>query len=214
MKFKVQRSRFKVFVLGLFDTTLNFERRTLNLTMNTDKTVMCRGQRFKLYLSEEQIQQRINELGAQITKDYAGKKPIFIGVLNGAFMFLSDLIRVVDLDSEIDFIKLSSYGDSKVSSGKVHELKSIDATLEGRDVIVVEDIVDTGLSMDFMMKRLKDYNPASVEVAVLLHKYEATKVDLDLKYVAFPVPNLFVIGYGLDYGQLARNLSEIYVLDE
>ena len=129
-------------------------------------------------------------------------------------MFLADLIRTVDLESEVDFIKLSSYGDEKVSSGRVRELKSIDASLEGRDVIVVEDIVDTGLSMEFMMNRLKDYNPASVEVAVLLHKHEATQVDLDLKYVAFAVPNLFVIGYGLDYGQLARNLSEIYVLDE
>ncbi|MBX2821493.1 MAG: hypoxanthine phosphoribosyltransferase [Rhodothermaceae bacterium] len=178
------------------------------------ETVMCRGQRFRLYLSEEQIQQRIQELGAQITNDYEGKKPILIGVLNGAFMFLADLIRAIDLDSEIDFIKLSSYGDAKVSSGRVHELKSIDAQIEGRHVIVVEDIVDTGLSMEFMMQRMNEYKPASVEVAVLLHKYEATQVDLDLKYVAFPVPNLFVIGYGLDYGQLARNLSQIYVLDE
>ena len=178
------------------------------------KTVMCRGQQFRLYLSEEDIQNRIKELGEQITKDYEGKSPIFIGVLNGAFMFLADLIRAIDLDSEVDFIKLSSYGDEKVSSGRVRELKSIDATLEGRHVVVVEDIVDTGLSMEFMMNRLKDYKPASVEVAVLLHKYEATQIDLKLKYVAFPVPNLFVIGYGLDYGQLARNLSEIYVLDE
>ena len=175
---------------------------------------MCRGERFRLYLSEETIRNRTRELGEQITRDYEGKKPVLIGVLNGAFMFLSDLLREINLDCEIDFIKLSSYGDEKVSSGRVRELKSIDASLEGRHIIVVEDIVDTGLSMEFMMNRLKDYNPASVEVAVLLHKHEATQVDLDMKYVAFEVPNLFVIGYGLDYGQLGRNLSEIYVLDK
>ena len=175
---------------------------------------MCRGQRFRLYLSEETIRDRTKELGEQITTDYRDKNPILIGVLNGAFMFLADLMREIDLECEVDFIKLSSYGDEKVSSGKVRELKSIDASLEGRHIIVVEDIVDTGLSMEFMMNRLKDYNPASVEVAVLLHKHEATQVDLNLKYVAFSVPNLFVIGYGLDYGQLGRNLSEIFVLNE
>lgn len=185
--------------------------------MNTEatgpKTVMCQGERFRLYIDEETLRGRIRELGRQITSDYAGKKPILIGVLNGAFMFLADLMREIRLDCEVDFIKLSSYGDAKVSSGRVHELKRIDADLEERHVIVVEDIVDTGLSMEFMLERLKQYGPASVRSAVLLHKYEATQVDLDLEYVAFRVPDLFVIGYGLDYGQLARNLPEIYVLD-
>ena len=186
----------------------------MNSQLSSVNTVMCHGERFRVYLDEETIQGRVRELGQQITEDYADKKPILIGVLNGAFMFLADLMREIDLDCEVDFIKLSSYGDAKVSSGKVRELKSIDADLEGRHVIVVEDIVDTGLSMEFMMERLKDYKPASVEAAVLLHKHEATRVELNMKYIAFQVPNLFVIGYGLDYGQLARNLREIYVLDK
>ena len=186
--------------------------------VNSERTsipkVMCNGERFRLYLDRNTIHNRVQELGQQITTDYEGKRPILIGVLNGAFMFLADLMREIDLDCEVDFIKLSSYGDAKVSSGRVRELKSIDAELEGRHVIIVEDIVDTGLSMEFMINRLKDYKPASVNMAVLLHKHEATQVAIDIKYTAFRVPNLFVIGYGLDYGQLARNLSEIYVLDE
>ena len=181
---------------------------------HSERSVMCRGERFRLYIDVDSLNKRISELGAAISKEYEGKKPIFIGVLNGAFMFMSDLLREVDIDCEVDFMKLSSYGDEKVSSGKVDELKRVDADLEGRHVIVVEDIVDTGLSMQYMMARLAESKPASVRTAVLLHKYEATKADLDLDYVAFKIPNLFVIGYGLDYGQLARNLKEIYILDE
>lgn len=180
----------------------------------SERTTMCRGEKFRLYLDVDTIETRVRELGQQITRDYQDKKPIFIGVLNGAFMFLSDLLKEVDLDCEVDFMKLSSYGDEKVSSGRVDELKRVDADLEGRHVIIVEDIVDTGLSMEYMLNMLKEFNPASVRVAVLLHKYEATKADLDLDYIAFKIPNLFVIGYGLDYGQLARNLREIYILDE
>ena len=181
---------------------------------DAQRTVMCRDEQFRLYIDLETINQRIEVLGAQISADYAEKKPIFIGVLNGAFMFMADLLRAVDIDCEVDFMKLSSYGDEKVSSGKVDELKRVDADLGGRHVIVVEDIVDTGLSMQYMLERLDAMQPASVSTAVLLHKYEATKADLDLDYVAFKIPNLFVIGYGLDYGQLARNLKEIYILDE
>ncbi len=180
----------------------------------SDRSVMCREERFRLYIDADTIQQRTRELGQQISKEYAGKKPIFIGVLNGAFMFMADLLREVSIDCEVDFMKLSSYGDEKVSSGKVDELKRVDADLKGRHVIIVEDIVDTGLSMDYMLKRLGAQEPASLRVAVLLHKHEATKADLKLDYVAFKIPNLFVIGYGLDYGQLARNLKEIFILDE
>jgi hypoxanthine phosphoribosyltransferase len=129
-------------------------------------------------------------------------------------MYTADLMRAIDTDCEIDFIKLSSYGDAKVSSGEVHELKSVDADLEDRDVLIVEDIVDTGLSMEFMKGRLAEHDPASLRVATLLHKPTATEPDLRLDYVGFRIPDLFVIGYGLDYGQLARNLSDIYILDE
>ncbi len=179
----------------------------------SERTVQCKDESFRLYIDAETIQQRVRELGEEITRTYAGKQPIFIGILNGAFMFMSDLLKEVDLDCEVDFMKLSSYGDEKVSSGRVDELKRVDADLGGRHVIVVEDIVDTGLSMEYMLNRLSEYKPASLRCAVLLHKYEATRADLDLDYIAFKIPNLFVIGYGLDYGQLGRNLREIYILD-
>jgi len=179
-----------------------------------DATVTYRGDRFRRYLHADTIRSRVAEMGAQITEDYADTTPILVSVLNGAFMFTADLMRGIDTDCEIDFIKLSSYGAAKVSSGEVHELKSVDADLGGRDVLIVEDIVDTGLSMDFMKERLLEYDPASLRVATLLHKPTATEPDLTLDYVGFQIPDLFVIGYGLDYGQLARNLSDIYILDE
>ena len=181
---------------------------------SSDKVVHCRGERFRLYLDEATIQARVREIGAQISADYADKRPILIGVLNGAFMFLADLMRAIDIDCEVDFLKLSSYGAQKVSSGQVHELKRIDADLEGRHVLIIEDIVDTGLSMQYMLERVGELEPASVRTVTLLHKPDATRCDVRLDYVAFPIDNLFVIGYGLDYGQLARNLSAIYILDE
>jgi hypoxanthine phosphoribosyltransferase len=181
---------------------------------DTEKIITCRGERFRLYLPEETIQKRVRELGAQISHDYRDQPPILIGVLNGAFMFIADLMRAISIDCEVDFLKLSSYGASKVSSGDVRELKRIDAHIEGRHVIVIEDIVDTGLSMKFILDRLQEDRPASLKVATLLHKHEATRVAIPLEYVGFPISNLFVIGYGLDYGQLARNLADIYILDE
>jgi len=183
-------------------------------TTSAPPTVTFRNERFRLYLDRDRLQNRIREIGEEISEAYEGKKPILISVLNGAFMFTADLMRCIDIDCEIDFLKLSSYGAAKVSSGQVHELKKIDATLDGRHVIVVEDIVDTGLSMEFILNRLQEYNPASLRVATLLHKPASTQVDLDLDYVGFEIDNLFVIGYGLDYGQLARNLPDIYILDE
>jgi hypoxanthine phosphoribosyltransferase len=180
----------------------------------TDAVVTVQGERFRRYLSADRIQERVAEMGQTISRDYAATTPILVSVLNGAFMYTADLMRAIDTDCEIDFIKLSSYGDEKVSSGEVRELKSIDADLEGRDVIVVEDIVDTGLSMEFIKRRLQDHNPASLRVATLLHKPTATEPDLTLDYVGFRIPDLFVIGYGLDYGQVARNLADIYILDQ
>lgn len=179
-----------------------------------DATVSYRGDRFRRYLDADTLQARIQEMGREITDDYAETTPILVSVLNGAFMFTADLMRAIHTDCEIDFIKLSSYGAAKVSSGEVHELKSVDADLQGRDVLIVEDIVDTGLSMEFMKDRLQEYTPASLRVATLLHKPTATEPDLILDYVGFRIPDLFVIGYGLDYGQLGRNLSDIYILDE
>ena len=176
--------------------------------------IYCRGEKFRLYLDRQTIRERVAELGALISNDYAGKVPVLIGVLNGSFMFLADLLRSLDIDCEVDFLKLSSYGAKKISSGVVRELKKIDADIEGRDVIIVEDIVDTGLSMQFILDRIKEHDPSSVKTATLLHKYEATNVEAQLDYVGFRIENHFVIGYGLDFGQLARNLDQIYILDD
>lgn len=183
-------------------------------TSSAEKTVVYHGERFRRYLDAAAIQKRVREIGAEISAAYAGKTPILIGVLNGAFVFMADLMRAIEIDCEIDFMKLSSYGAAKVSRGQVTELKKIDAQLEGRHVIVVEDIVDTGLSMDYILKRMALHEPASVRVATLLHKPTSTEVDLQLDYVGFEIPDRFVIGYGLDYGQIARNLPDIYIIDE
>ena len=179
-------------------------------------TVTCRDERFRLYLDEATIQARVAELGRRIDADYADTDapPIFIGVLNGAFIFTADLMRAVSIDCEVDFYKLSSYGESKVSSGNVTEQKVASADLTGRHVIVVEDIVDTGLSMRYVLDRIAAGNPASLRAATLLRKPDAAKVEVDVDYVGFDIDNLFVIGYGLDYGQRARNLRAIYILDE
>src|SRR5690625_6816164 len=132
--------------------------------------VFCRDERFKIYLDAAAIQQRLAELGQQVAADYNGKQPILIGVLNGAFIFMADLMRHIDIDCEVDFLKLSSYGASKVSSGEVTELKKIDARIEGRHVIVVEDIVETGLSMEYMLDRMRHQNPASLACITLDRK--------------------------------------------
>jgi hypoxanthine phosphoribosyltransferase len=177
---------------------------TNEITINND--------RFTLYLSEEQIQKRVKELATQINEDYKGKVPIFIGILNGSFIFFSDLVREISLDCEVDFLKLSSYGDAKISSGQVKLLKDLNCQVNGRDIIVVEDIVDSGLSMDFMKKLVMRENPASFRVVTLLLKKSVSKVSFPIDYVGFEIPPEFVIGYGLDYAQKVRNLKSIYRL--
>lgn len=178
------------------------------------ETVNCNGEVFKIFITKEQIEARLTLLGVQLDKEFENKKPIFIGVLNGAFIFLADLMRHVSIPCEVDFMKLSSYGDAKVSSGEVTQLKEIDAKLKDRHVILVEDIVDTGLSMKYMVERMKLHNPASVSVVTLLHKKDATVHDVQIDYIGFEIPTKFVLGYGLDYAQEGRNLGQIYVLDE
>ena len=178
------------------------------------ETVTCNNETFSVFISKDEIDARVAELGQQVDADYEGKKPIFIGVLNGAVIFMSDLIRHVSIPCEIDFLKLSSYGDAKVSSGEVTEKKTIDAKIEGRHVILVEDIVDTGLSMQYLMTNLREKNPASLAAMTLLHKKEATEHDVTLDYVGFEIKNKFVLGYGMDYAQEGRNLAQIYILDD
>ncbi len=169
---------------------------------------------FTPYISKRKLENRVAELGRELTRDFEGKTPIFIGILNGAFMFLSDLIRQVNIPCEIDFWKLSSYGDEKVSSGSVSELKAIDAEIDNRHIILVEDIVDTGLSMQYMLEQLQSMSPASVTTITLLHKKEATRYEVNLDYTGFEIADRFVIGYGLDYAQQGRNLPHIYIRDE
>lgn len=170
------------------------------------------GDTFEPFISEERIQKRVKELAAQINTDYVGKIPIFIGILNGSFIFLADLIREITIDCEIDFFKLSSYGDAKISSGQVTLLKELNCQVFGRDIIVVEDIVDSGLSIAFIKEIIQKENPLSLKFVSLLIKKGLPKIDFPLDYVGFEIPPDFVIGYGLDYAQKVRNLKSIYKL--
>jgi len=169
---------------------------------------------FVPFLTEEVIQNRIKEMASQISQDYIRKIPIFIGVLNGAFIFLSDLIKNVSIDCEIDFFKLSSYGDSKISSGNVRLLKELNCDVNGRDIIIVEDIVDSGLSIKYIEEIFSKHTPNSIRVCSLLMKPESLKYDVRIDYIGFKIPSKFVIGYGLDYAQKYRNLRTIYSLSE
>jgi len=169
---------------------------------------------FVPYLSEDKILERVKEMGEEISKDYKGKTPVFIGVLNGAFIFLTDLIKNISIDCEIDFFKLSSYGDAKISSGKVKLLKELNCDVEGRDIIIVEDIVDSGLSIRFIEDLMQQHKPTSMRVASLLVKPDSLRYDVKIHYIGFNIPSKFVIGYGLDYAQKYRNLRTIYTLSE
>lgn len=171
-------------------------------------------EKFVPLLSKEQIQKRVKELGQQISKDYKGKLPIIIGILNGSFIFMSDLVKNININCEIDFFKLSSYGDSKISSGDVKLIKELNADINDRHIIIVEDIVDTGLSINFIEKLIKSHSPASMSVASLLVKPDSLKYNVKINYIGFEIPDKFVIGYGLDYAQKYRNLNTIYVLSE
>lgn len=174
------------------------------ITLNEDK--------FSLFLSEARIQKRIKQLAKKISIEYKNRIPIFVGVLNGSFIFMSDLIRNIDVDCEVDFFKLSSYGDAKISTGNVRLLKGLDCQIEGRDIIIVEDIVDSGLSLDFIKNLIMPRKPRSFKVVTLLYKEDAVKIPVKVDYFGFKIPNYFVIGYGLDYSQRVRNLRNIYRL--
>lgn len=169
--------------------------------------------RFRVLITRSQIQSRIKEMANQITRDYRGQVPIVIGVLNGGFIFMADLIREMEIDCEIDFFKLSSYGDEKVSSGNVRLLKDTNCEVEGRHILLVEDIVDSGLSLIYMKKKFKALNPASLRIVALLLKTDNVKTDINIDYLGFTIPNEFVVGYGMDYKQILRNLPAIYVLE-
>ena len=163
----------------------------------------------KVVISTEELQARIGELGAEITADYADRPPLLVCILKGAFPFLADLVRAIDLPVEIDFMAVSSYGSSTKTSGIVRIVKDLDAELKGRHVIIVEDVVDSGLTLGYLRRNLGVREPASLEVCTLLVKEGLQRVDPDLAYVGFRIPPDFVIGYGLDVGEKYRNLPDI-----
>lgn len=172
------------------------------------------NEKFVPLLTENEIKKRVEELGKQISKDFKNKLPIFIGVLNGSFMFLSDLLKNINIHCEIDFFKLSSYGDSKISSGNVKMLKELNADISERHVIIVEDIADTGLSLTYIKDLMSQQKPASISFVSLLVKPASLKYDIKIDYIGFEISDEFVIGYGLDYAQKFRNLPAVYVLSE
>ena len=165
-------------------------------------------------VSEADLQRRVRELGQEISRDYEGRDLFLVGVLKGAVFFLSDLMRAIEVPSEVDFMAVASYGSSTDSSGVVRILKDLDASIEGREVLIVEDIVDSGLTLSYLLRTLKARDPQSLEVCALLTKPERRQVDLPIRYVGFEIPNRFAIGYGLDHAERYRNLPYVAVLDE
>jgi hypoxanthine phosphoribosyltransferase len=165
-------------------------------------------------VSREDLQRRIAELGAEISRDYAGRDLVMVGVLKGAVLFIADLMRHLTVPCEIDFMAVSSYGSQTDSSGVVRILKDLDAPIEGRDVLIVEDIIDSGLTLQYLLRNLRAREPRTLEVCSLLTKPERRRVDLPTRYVGFEIPNRFAIGYGLDHAQRYRNLDYVAALED
>lgn len=163
-------------------------------------------------VERDALERRVRELGAEISAGYRDRDLLLVGVLKGAVLFLSDLMRSLDVPCEVDFMAVASYGSATDSSGVVRILKDLDRSIEGRDVLVVEDIVDSGLTLSYLIRTLRARNPASLEVCALLTKPERRKVDLPIRYVGFEIPNRFVVGYGLDHRERFRNLPYIAAL--
>ncbi len=168
----------------------------------------------EILVQPDQLQRRVRELGQEISRDYEGRNPLLVGVLKGAIFFLADLMREISAPCEVDFMAISSYGSSTASSGVVRILKDLDASIEGRDVLIVEDIVDSGLTLAYLMRNLGARNPASLEVCALLTKPERRKVDLAPRYLGFEIPDRFAIGYGLDHSERYRNLPYVAALEQ
>jgi hypoxanthine phosphoribosyltransferase len=166
---------------------------------------------FEPYLSEELIQEKISELAKQLNKEYAGKRPIFLSILNGSFLFTADLFKQITIEAEVCFIKLASYKGT-TSSGNVITAIGLDANVNGRDIIIIEDIIDTGKTLHHFLPQLASSQPASIKIAVLLNKTEALAYPVKVDYACFDIPNKFVVGYGLDYDGLGRNTKAIYQL--
>ena len=168
----------------------------------------------EILVQRDELEHRVRELAAEVSRDYADRDLLLVGVLKGAVFFLSDLMRNIEIPCEVDFMAVASYGSATNSSGVVRILKDLDVPIEGRDVLIVEDIVDSGLTLQYLMRTLRARNPASLEVCALLTKPDRREVDMPIRYVGFEIPNRFAIGYGLDHAERFRNLPFVAVLEE
>ena len=176
-------------------------------------TIIVKDKSFKPFISEEKLQKSIQQVAEKINEDYQGKSPIFLGVLNGSFMFFGDLLKSVDVECTVSFVKLASY-EGTSTTGTVNELIGLNEDVEGKDIILIEDIVDTGNTLVKLYEILSQKNPSSIKIATLLYKPEAYNKEYTIDYVGLEIPNAFVLGYGLDYDGLGRTLSSIYVLND
>lgn len=179
--------------------------------MNNRQTIQVKDKTFTLSIPEAEIQKRVKEVAARISEDYKGQEPIFLAVLNGSFIFAADLLREVDLPCEITFVKLASYQGLQ-TTGSIRELIGLNVDITGRPIIIVEDIVDTGVTMAHMLETLRRRNPSSIDVCTLLLKPGKLKVSLDIRYCCLEIPNDFIVGYGLDYDGFGRNTRDIFTL--
>lgn len=177
------------------------------------QVIQIKDKKFKLSISSEKIQEAVSNVANQINRDLNGENPIFLGVLNGCFMFMSDLMSRIDTPCEVSFIKLSSYSGTE-TTGIVRQLIGLNENIEGRCIVIVEDIVDTGITMKKLINLLQEKKPKQIKVATFLQKPDALKCDIKLDYVAMKIPNNFIVGYGLDYDGFGRNLNEIYTIVE
>jgi len=170
--------------------------------------------KLKILISRDEIAKALDRLASEIKRDYQGKQLLLIGVLKGSFVFMADLIRQLDLPLELDFIRLSSYGAAKESSGRVRVVQGVKTSIKGRDILVIEDIVDTGITISFLLDYLKKKQPASLKLCTLTDKPSRRRVPVSIDYLGFTVPNKFIVGYGLDCDQRFRNLPDIYALED
>ena len=175
--------------------------------------IKLKDKTFRVLISAEKIDKAVTRVAEQLNERYEGRTPIFLGVLNGSFLFLADLVRKVNFENQVAFVKISSYVGTE-STGRVTQQLGIDFDIEGRDIVIVEDIVETGHSMTYLLDYLKSKNPASISICTLFFKPEKFLYDYDIDYTALSIGNEFIVGYGLDYDQLGRNLKDIYVIDE
>lgn len=177
------------------------------------ETIRIKDKQFKTFITEEQILKEVARVGEEINRDLADANPLFVSVLNGSFMFTADLMKHVSVPCEISFVKLASYAGTS-STGKVKELVGLNDDITGRTIVIVEDIIDTGLTMERLIETLKARNPKEIRIATLLVKPDKLKVDFDINYIAMSIPNDFIVGYGLDYDGLGRNYRDIYTVIE